>query len=144
MGCLGRATCTVHLISAQDQPGRKPMYHYICNRSQELTVLIYILWRNEQSLSVHLKLWIYHFELVFEVRNILLSVTLIIKSLNTVHIQIRQQDLSYSFTHSISFLALVQAKIEHSVHLAVRKQHVNHFLTSSAKQTTGDKRLLSQ
>ena len=29
MGRLGRETCTVHLISAPDQPERKQMYHYI-------------------------------------------------------------------------------------------------------------------
>ena len=29
MGRLGRLTCTAHLISAQDQPGRKQMYYNI-------------------------------------------------------------------------------------------------------------------
>ena len=29
MGRLGRATCTVHSISASGQPGGKRMYHYI-------------------------------------------------------------------------------------------------------------------
>ena len=42
MDCLGRATCTVHSISAQDQPRRKGMYHYI--KKLRTTVVTYILW----------------------------------------------------------------------------------------------------
>ena len=42
MGCFGRATCTVHLISAPDQPGRKQVYFSVPlhKRSWEYTVLI--------------------------------------------------------------------------------------------------------
>ena len=39
MGSLGRATCTVHLISA-----RKDLNVPQLKNSEELTVLIYILW----------------------------------------------------------------------------------------------------
>jgi hypothetical protein len=28
MGCLGRVTCTLHLISTHGHPGKKYMYHY--------------------------------------------------------------------------------------------------------------------
>ena len=38
MGSLDRESCTVHLISVPDQPGRKHMYHYII----KLNVLIYV------------------------------------------------------------------------------------------------------
>ena len=39
MGCLGRATCTVQLISAPDQPGRKIMYCYIREAKSLLSYL---------------------------------------------------------------------------------------------------------
>ena len=41
MGCLGRASCTVHSISAQDQPARKQMYHYIREAKSLLYSYIY-------------------------------------------------------------------------------------------------------
>ena len=39
---LDRATCTLHLISVPDQPGRKQMYHYISEAKSLLYK--YILW----------------------------------------------------------------------------------------------------
>ena len=34
MGCLGRATYTVHLISVPDQPAGKQIFHYIGSMSK--------------------------------------------------------------------------------------------------------------
>ena len=41
MGRFGRATCTVHLISDLDHPGRKQMYHYIREAKRLLSWNIY-------------------------------------------------------------------------------------------------------
>ena len=41
LGCLGRPTSTVYLISAPDQPGRKRMYHYIREAKRLLSYYIY-------------------------------------------------------------------------------------------------------
>ena len=38
MGRLGRATCTVHLISSPGEPGRKQMYHYNIRKANIYTV----------------------------------------------------------------------------------------------------------
>ena len=41
--CLVIETCTVHLISHPDQPGRKLIYHYKREDTLQLTVIIYIV-----------------------------------------------------------------------------------------------------
>ena len=41
MGRLGRATCTVYLISAPDLPGGKIMYHYIWEAKSLLSKYVY-------------------------------------------------------------------------------------------------------
>ena len=41
MGHLDRAKCTVHLMSAPDQPGRMRMYHYIREAKSLLSKYIY-------------------------------------------------------------------------------------------------------
>ena len=56
MGCLGRATCTVHLISAPGQPGRKRMYHYILEKLRAYCSNIYC--DSEQSKPWDLTEWV--------------------------------------------------------------------------------------
>ena len=44
MGCLGRATCTVHLISAPDKPGRKNKYKTTLGKVRTFCPNIYFLY----------------------------------------------------------------------------------------------------
>ena len=53
---LGKATCTVHLISAPDHPEQKELHHYVRETRNKLTVLIYILiWRQKVASLISLR-----------------------------------------------------------------------------------------
>ena len=54
MDLLGKATCTVHLISASDQPGRKQIYHWI--REGKSLLSLYILWLIHNVAYLHRRL----------------------------------------------------------------------------------------
>ena len=59
MGRLGRATYTIHLISAPQQPGGKRMYHYIREAKRLLSSYIYYAFGGTSNISSINFVWNY-------------------------------------------------------------------------------------